>query len=286
MASGYQSLEEYKLALENYRKAIDLNPNFWSAILNYGQVKTFVGEHDEAVYWIRKANELTPNELMGNLSVSMVYKSLNCDSAAISWGKKTLLLDPENKYVNTYLGDIYLGTGDLGKAESYFNTSIELDSNWILGWFLGGRIEAIRNNPIKAKEYYDKYIEIAESSPEWFYAHSLLEIGETDSANSIIHGEIKEYEEYFKTSANSQVFDYIALAEMYAISGDKENSIKWLRTGINKGFIDIRRFTLYPYLNNIKTDPRYNSLLTVVQVKIDSFKSEVENKYPEYFDCN
>ena len=104
---------------------------------------------------------------------------------------------------------------------------------------------------------FDKYIKIAESEPEWFYAHTLLAIGEKDSANSILEGEIKEYVDYFKETEDSQVFDYIALAEMYAITGETENSIKWLRSGINKGFIDVRRFTMYPYLNSIKGDPRY-----------------------------
>ena len=110
-------------------------------------------------------------------------------------------------------------------------------------------------------------------------------VDETDSANSILKGEINEYTDYFKETEDPQVFDYIALAEMYAISGETENSIKWLKAGINNGFIDIRRFTMYPYLNDIKGDPRYQSILKSVQTKIDSFKLEVENDYPDYFDC-
>jgi len=286
LASAYQAKEEFELALVNYQRAIKLNPNYWSAILNYGQVKTLLGNHDEAFYWIRRANELTPNDIFGNISVSMVYQNLNCDSSAIYWCKKALSLEPDHKFANSYLGDLYLGVGDFVSALKYFERSVKIDSNWIFGWFLGARIETVRNNDAKAKEYFNKYMNITESAPEFFYAHTLIRLNQIDSAMTILKEELKDYSDYFSETTYSQVNNYMAFAEIYALLNDKENSFTWWKEAIDNGYTDINRVKTYPYMNNIKGDARFSKILITMQTKIDSIKSEAKNKYPEYFYCN
>lgn len=285
LASYYQAKDEYQLALTNYQKAIELNPNYWSAILNYGQVKTFLGNHDEALYWTRRANDLTPNDIFGIISLGMVYKNLNCDSSAIKWSKKALELEPEHKFATYYLGELYLGIGDFKNANKYFERVIEIDSNWVFAWFLGGRIEAAQSNNEKAKEYYDKYMTITDTSPEWFYAHELIQLGESDSAKSILEEEVKDYTEYLEETDHTQVFNYMALAEIYSLLNDKENSFKLWKTAVDKGYTDINRIKYFSYLANIKQDKRYDKMLNLMQSKIDSIKFEVENQYPDYAEC-
>lgn len=285
LASSYQAKEEHELALTNYQRAIELNPNYWSAILNYGQVKTFLGYHDEALYWIRRANDLTPNDIFGIVSLGMVYKSLNCDSSAIQWTRKALALEPEHRFATSYLGELYLGMGDFENAKKYFQRSIQIDSNWVFGWFLGGRIEAAQNNNEQAKEYYDKYMTITDTSPEWFYAHTLMQLDRTDSAKIILQEEVKDYSEYLAENEHTQVFNYMALAEIYALLNDKNNSFKLWKNAIDKGYTDISRIKYFPYLDNIKEDPRYNRLFDLMQNKIDSIKLEVEIQFPDYAEC-
>jgi TolB-like protein/Tfp pilus assembly protein PilF len=285
LGSCYQSKEEYELAITNYQRAIELNPNYWSAMLNFGQLKTFLGNHDEALYWLRRANELTPNDILGNVSVGLVYKNLNCDSAAISWVKKAVSLDPNNKFSNFYLGEMYLWAGDMFNAEKYFRRTIEIDSNWVFGWFLGTKLETAMGNNLKAKEYGDRYMDISDTAPEWFYAYNLIQLEKVDSAIKILNEELDEYEEYLKEASNTQVFNYMALSEIHSLLNNKDQAFEWWRKAVDKGYTEISRIENYPYLENIRSDQRYDDLLRYMSEKIDSFKNEAASRYPEYFDC-
>ena len=285
LASAYQGKEEFSLALVNYRKAVELNPNYWSAILNYGQLLTFLGKHDQAIYWTRRANDLTPNDIFGNLSVSMVYKNLNCLGSAIEWGKLAVELEPDHKFANSYLGELFLHQNELDSADYYFNKSLKIDSNWVFAWFLGGRIEAVRGNDAKAIEYYDNYMRITQTAPEFFYAHSLLALGQPDSAETILSEERKDYYDYFQETTTTQLDNYIALAEIYSISENSDSAFIWWKKSIDKGYVDINRVKVYPFFNNIREDDRYSELYQEMEAKIDSFQNEAEQKYPEYFMC-
>lgn len=285
LASAYDGLDENELALANYKKAIELNPNYWSALLNYGQLKKLNGSYDEALYWLRKANVLAPSDIMGNISISMIYSDLNCYDAAIKWGQKAQSLGEENKFANSFLGEVYLNSGDFKNAKKYFEESIKLDSNWVFGWYLGARLESVQGNYKLSKKYFDKYQNISQTAPEYFYAHTLIKLNEKDSAQVIINEELLDYGSYLKDEPKFDAYNYMAFAEVHAVNNDKANTFKWWRTAIDKGYIDINRIKIYPYLENLKNEPKYSILIDQMQTKLDSFKTEIKNSFPEYYDC-
>jgi hypothetical protein len=161
-----------------------------------------------------------------------------------------------------------------------------IDSSWVFGWFLGSKLETARGNHKMAKEYTDKYMSITGTSPEWFYAYTLQQLGKTDSAAVILAEELKDYSQYLDKSNHIQVFNYMAFSEIHALLNDKGNAFKWWRKAVDEGFTEISRITGYPYLASLKNDVRYNNLLNYMQANIDSFQTEAKNKYPEYFDCD
>ncbi len=286
LASAYDGKGENELALANYKKAIELNPNYWTALLNYGQLKKLNGNYDEALYWIRQANVLAPGDIMGNISISMIYSDLNCFEAAIDWGKKALALGSDNKFANSFLGEVYLNSGDYKNAKKYFEESIKLDSNWVFGWYLGARLASIQGNYKLSKKYFDKYQSITQSVPEYFYAHTLMKLNENDSAQVIINEELQDYGSYLKDEPKFDAFNYMAFAEVHAVNNDKANTFKWWRTALNKGFIDINRIRIFPYLANLRNEPQYNILIDKMQTKLDSFKIEITNTFPDYAECS
>jgi tetratricopeptide (TPR) repeat protein len=286
LGSVYQSKGEIDLAIANYKRAIELNPNYWSALLNYGQLKMFYGYYDEALYWIRRAHILSPGDIFGLLSVSMVYNHLNCLQTAIEWAHRAIDLEPKHTFANSYLGDLYLSAKDFTNAEKYFQSSVKTDSSWMFGWFVGARLETVLGNNKKAKNYFDIYLKIIDTSPEYYYAYVLKNLGELDSAKSILSSEIEDYKEYFETQSSHEIFNYMAFAEIYAINEDFDNAYKWWKKAINNGYTDIKRIKVYPYFNGIRNKPQYDILLNKMQIKIDSFKTEVKNNFPEYAECN
>lgn len=288
VALTYDNLGEKELAIINYERAIKLNPNFVSAILNYGQNKLFAGKLDEALYWLRRANTLEPDNIWVIISNGIVYKILGCNTLAIQWGKKAVALDSENTFTLMMLGEFYLYAGNFNEAKKYIDQSITINDKFVLGWYLNGQMEAVKGNFESAKKSMDTVIKLTNSTnPEYYYAHALLKLNKKNEAMKILADQKKEYIEYLKeypvASSNA---DYIALAEIYSILNEKENAFKLWETAINKGWLDIRRNTLFPYFENLREEPEYQRLLNVMQTKINSLKSEIKEKYPEYEICN
>ena len=288
LATAYSGLGKNNLAMSNYKKAIKLNPNYWDAILNYGQMLLSKSQYDEAFYWISRAHRLAPDNIAGMISLSMAYKNLDCYNEAISWANKAILLQPNhtfNTLLNYYLSELYLNIGDHSNAYKFFNKTIELDSNYVSSWYLGGRIETVAGNYKMSKKYFEKNLRTPDSYPEYFYAFVLLKLNEIDSAKVILANELEIYKEYFETETPGSNFDFIAFAEIYSILNEKENAFKWWKKAIDNNYIDIKRVQQYPYFENIKNDHMYKSMILLMQNKIDSYKNNIRKNYPDFKIC-
>lgn len=288
LALSYDSMGEKQLAIINYERAIRLNPNFASAILNYGLIKSNQGKLDEALYWFRRAVSLEPDNIWVTISIGNVYKYLMCDSLAIYWSQKAVSLDSENSFILMLASDIHLSAGRFDEAKKHVGNSIASDSSAHLAWYFKSQIETVLGNYKLAKESMDYNLKLTQSSnPEYFYAFTLLKLNEKDKAMKILDAQKEEYVEYLREYPKSATtMDYNAFAEIYAILNAKENAFKLWEEAINKGWLDIRRNTLYPYFENLRGEPEYYRLLNKMQKKIEALKSTIRNKYPEYEICN
>jgi TolB-like protein/Tfp pilus assembly protein PilF len=288
IALTYDNLGERELAIVNYERAIRLNPNFASAMLNYGLIKFNVGEYDNALYWFKRVISLEPDNIWGIISLAKVYRLLMCDSLAIQWGRKAVSLDPENTFTLMLLSDIYLYTGNFKEAKASINKSLALDDKLLLSWFFNSQIETVLGNHKLSKEYMDNNIKLAQTSdPEYFYAYTLLQLNNKEKAMKILEDEKQEYIDFFNDSPNAaSTMDYNALAEIYAILSENEKAYEAWEKAVEKGWVDIKRNTLFPYFENLRGEPEYNKLISIMQTKINSFKSGIKNKYPEYEICN
>jgi TolB-like protein/Tfp pilus assembly protein PilF len=288
IALTYDNLGERELALSNYEKAIKLNPNFATAILNYGHIKFAQAIYDDAFYWYRRANSLEPDNIWAIISIANVYKTLRCDSLAINWGKKAVSLDPNNPFVSMIVADVYLYAGNVDEANRHINKAMK-EEKMPLNWFFKSQIETVLGNYELSKKYMDSSLVRSNysSDPEYFYAHTLIKLNQPEEAMKILKDEELEYVEFLNNTSNAAaILDYMGLAEIYAISNEKEKAFEAWEEAIEKGWLDVRRNTLYPYLENLKEDPKYHKLLNTMQTKINSLKSRIKKEYPEYEICN
>ncbi len=285
LATAYDGLEKNDVAAIYYKKAIRLNPNYTSAIMNYGQIKLFNGEYDKAYFWIRKANILAPDNIFGIITRSYIYRYLYCNDLAVLWAKKAVELEPQNIFALTNLGDVYLNAGNYTEAQNVFRKIISINDKWILGWFLGARLEAALGNYKLAKEYTEKYMNIAQSSPEYFYGYFLMKLGKYNEGMEIIKREKKSYIDYIHNNPDATLLDLIALSEIHAILNEREDAFKNWSSAIDKGFTEISRTVYYPFLDTLKTDSRYNLMIGRMQNRVDSLKNLIRKTYPDNDIC-
>jgi tetratricopeptide (TPR) repeat protein len=87
---------QYREAVEEYRKALDLAPQFAPAYNRLGMAQAILGELEEAEKNFRKVMELAPDMDQGYLNLGMVHLLKGEPEKALPLLEKALSLNPEN----------------------------------------------------------------------------------------------------------------------------------------------------------------------------------------------
>ncbi len=86
---------DWRGADREYRRAIELNPNYATAHSWYAEQLSRMGRHDEAVAEARRALELDPVSIFGNMLVAWILYFARRYLEAIAQATRTLELDPD-----------------------------------------------------------------------------------------------------------------------------------------------------------------------------------------------
>ncbi len=117
---------EWTAAEGEYKRAIELNPNFAEAYRWYSAYLTVTGRHEQSIARIRRARELDPLSIIVNADLgSNLFFARHYDEA-IEAVKKTLELDPNFPLAHAYLGYIYAAKGMYPEAIAEQQEAIKL----------------------------------------------------------------------------------------------------------------------------------------------------------------
>ncbi|MFN2511463.1 MAG: tetratricopeptide repeat protein [Pyrinomonadaceae bacterium] len=148
-------------AEREYKRAIEINPNYATAYHWYSILLKDLGRNDEAAAVIKRASELDPLSSVISVNVTRMYQLQNNHEASIENSLKIIELDPNFAPAYEYLGLSYLKRGRnaealaaLEKAANLTNrSSITLGHLGYVYGAAGKRTEAIA----VIKELEDKY---------------------------------------------------------------------------------------------------------------------------------
>ena len=181
---GYLSLTyDYDLAgsEREFRRAIELDPNYATAHQWYGEMLLNAGRLDEASTEYRRALEIEPLSLPINWDLGrFLYMSRRYDES-LAQHKKTLELDPGFARAHRTLGEVYRVKGDYANAveeRARFFDLIGQSQNATLiratfardGWLGFLRLVTAENSPLK------------DSNNNWVVAKAYLDLGQKDKA--------------------------------------------------------------------------------------------------------
>ena len=137
-------------AQKEFRRAIELNPNYATAHHWYGESLAFMGRYDEGLAEIRRAQELDPLSLAISSDVAKVHYLGRQYDLAIEQAKKTLEIDSNYTMALVWLAFAYSARGQHEEAVEAFHRiqGLEEDPAWMsyLGYIYGkaGRREEAR----------------------------------------------------------------------------------------------------------------------------------------------
>ena len=208
-------------AEREYKRAIELNPNYETAHQWYAEYLSGMGRHQEAITEIRRAKEINPVSLIINaVEVSVLYIAREYDQA-ISQGQKALEMDPHFAEVYGYLRRCYDQKG------MYKEAIAARQMRRKLAGFDAEETAALREAAAatSSKVYWQKRLE----------------------------QELEESKRELSTA-----FD---MAEIYAQLGEKDEAFASLERAYEERSVMMMYLKVLPNLDPLRTDPRYANLL-------------------------
>jgi len=247
--------ETLPLARSNALKAIELDGSLAEPHATLGMINHFEWRIAESETEFKRALELNPNYPTGHHWYSRLLRAVGRTDEAWAEIKRANELDPLSMVILNNIGEQYIDRGDPKAAEDECRRMIDLDPNFWAGHLtLGGALVRQSRYP-EALAEGQKTLELSNRSNASlaFVGHVYGRLGKRAEAEAVIR-ELQD--RYAKQQADGR-----DLAVVYAGLGDKDQAFAWLDKAFtdHSNFLAILRleFSLEP----IHSDPRWNELL-------------------------
>ncbi len=212
---------EFAGAEREFKRAIELNPNYATAHHWYAESLVVLGRLAEAITVVNRAQELDPLSLMISAQVGWVLYHVRQYDQAIEQYRRTLEIDPDFWIAHLFLGLVYEQKGRYEEAIAEFQKA-ESQS--------GGHIEA-------------------SSSLGYVYAVS----GKRDEAQKIL--------DELKGRIEKEYLPPFGIALIYTGLGDKDRAFEWLEKAYEERDLILVYYLRFPQLDSLRSDPRFTDLL-------------------------
>ena len=127
--NAYREIKQHERAIEEYNKAIELNPNLAMAYNNRGVAYCEIKQHERAIEEYNKAIELNPNLAMAYNNRGIAYREIKQHEKAIEDYNKAIELNPKYAWAYNNRGNAYCEIKQHERAIEDYNKAIELSPN-------------------------------------------------------------------------------------------------------------------------------------------------------------
>jgi superkiller protein 3 len=149
------NIKYYDEAIEDYREAIEVAPQFAGAYYRMGVAYAGKGDNIKAIEKLEKAINIDPRIADAYVVLALAYLNIaNPDTfKAIELCENAAIIDPGFAGAYSNMGSAYFRKGDYDKAIEMYNKAISIDPKEAIAYVGLGEIYALKKN-------YDKTIEM------------------------------------------------------------------------------------------------------------------------------
>lgn len=166
--------EEYEIARERIARAIELNPNYYGAHNNLGNVLKGQEKFEEAIKCYQRAIELAPNFPDAHHNLGNALKEQEKLEEAIESYQRAIELNPNYAEAYNSLGNVLKEQEKIEEAIECYYKAIELNPNYGYAYYNLGIEFHQQGNLEDAIEYYQRAIELNPNHASAHFNLSLL----------------------------------------------------------------------------------------------------------------
>jgi len=208
-------------AEDQYKRALQLNPNSSSTHLFYAHLLSNIGRHTEALAEIKRARELDPLSSFVNALEGQFLLHAGRTDEALERLQRTFELDPNFYFPHMFAASVFIEKGMYREAVAEARRAKELAPN--------------------------------QTASDMFGSYALAKLGNRDEARSLLNEMLKTSTKRFVPPAG------IALA--YNGLGETNEAFAWLERGIEQRDPKMAFLKVEPKWNNLRGDPRFQNLM-------------------------
>jgi len=287
------NLEDYRRAVGYFDEAIRLDPDYALAYAERSEAFTLIGdfsghgktEWPKARNDAEKAVAIAPALAEAHAALGWVRFFVEWKFAeGLSELRRAKELSPANPTANDLLARVTVYLGELDKAEKQARQAVELDPlafpaqhNLARALWFEGKLDEADAIARKAAELQPA----AAASHRW---QVLVAVQRGDGEMALREAQLEPDPGYRRfelalaqhvrgerAAADAALADLIAngrdqlayqIGEVYAVRGEKEKAFEWLQISFDTHDSGTLGLLIDPLLRDLRTDPRYKSLLT------------------------
>jgi TolB-like protein/class 3 adenylate cyclase len=264
--------EAYPKAEAAAVKALELDDGIAEAHIALANVRLWHRWGNGAEAEFRKGLELDPNYSTGHQWYSIYLSVIGRGDEAIAEMERARELDPFSIIINTELGCPYLYSKRYARAIEYFQKAVEMDPNFPFAHFALAEAYDRVSRYREARDEHEKALELAHrgqavdlssgDAPRAWYAltgplqNARREIGGANYWQDQLASTTKLHEDGSTTAT--------AVASVYAILGDNEQAIAWLEKAYQESDDFMVFVNIQPQFEMLRGDSRFRALMDKV----------------------
>src|SRR6266705_177114 len=255
---GFGETADHASAQEAFDKALSLDPHLLEARMHMVFIYLSGGEKQRAREAAETLGREAPNDVGVHFARAVLARLDGDYDKAFRCFNRMVRLNPAERVVVSYnrarlLG--YQGRYDDALAELDQGAAIEPDHPLIRTF--RARFLYYRGEPVKAAEILEK---VLEQHPQLdgirpIYATFLSALGFSDEARAQVTDEVKE-------TANTDHDVAYWLASAYALEGERDEALKWLRRAVELGNENKPWFMRDKNWDSLRGDPGYQTIVS------------------------
>jgi TolB-like protein/DNA-binding winged helix-turn-helix (wHTH) protein/tetratricopeptide (TPR) repeat protein len=264
LAFAYNMMDDYPHGQEAARKALALDGSSGEAHAAFA-VTTWYRDWD----WItagqefRRAIELDPNNANAHHTYGLYLSAIGRQEEARAEMQRTLELDPLAPFANANLGSIYWSNHEFDRAIQQLKRALEIDPNFSYAHFYLGQVYESLARYDEAFEEFEKYRTLSGIPYEVKGAVVHLYAVQGRRADAM-----KFLEELKATHKSGDKLSYpIALG--YVGLGDKDHAFQWLQNSCAEHEDDMVDFNDDIRMEPLHSDPRFQDLLRRIGIPVN-----------------